>query len=237
MLDITLVQSALSTYKGIIESVVAYLIGNWISLLALAVSAFVLYLEHLRSFRLKVGLGGRISITKNPLSPDESALVVDLILSNAGSRNGVIEIIAIAVKSDQFSNFYAAHLEFEDRSLSLGATLAPPVLVPFVSFQLAKREAVSKRILFRSVSGGPDVLPTGSYRADIWAVASNTKSWRKVASMQFAVDSFDVGELREIRATPQPDGRFYVNWKTRDKLIKSYEDRLEELRKRLLKSA
>lgn len=219
------------------ESVSDYLIANWIGILALLTSLILLYLGHLRRFRLEVHAGGRISVTRNPFNLDESALAVDLILSNEGSQRGVVETIALHVNGVGLKVVYAPHLEFQSTTLSLGEELAPADLTSFRAIQLGKAESVTKRILFRSATGGPATLPAGVYQIEVFVISSRSKEWRKVLAFEMEIEPEDVSVIESLGYVRQPDGRNFLNWQTRDKLLRSYEQRYKRLGTELAKGS
>lgn len=215
-----------------------YLLNNWISILALIISGWLLYHDYLMPFRPSIRAIGRVTISKNPLfgGLQQDCIHVDIVFSNQGAKRGAIEDVAIEINLGQNSSLFRSIAVMQNRNLPLGNELIPPTLESFVGFELGKSESVVKRILFVPHSGSASFsLKENNYRGTIWVRHSSARKWIKYTDFEFNVDKDDLSELSKSTMVLQPDGRYYISWITRDKVLSSTEDHLLELSKYLVK--
>ena len=210
-----------------------YLGENWIAVVALAVSALGFYIEHLRAFRPSFRRVGRVRVTKNPFALGESALAIDLLSRNRGSRSGVLQNAAVILAGPRDAVVLVAHLVMLDRVLNIGEQLPPAEMEPFSGFELSKSEATITRILMRPREQNFN-WELGDYKGTVMIRTSAKNKWVKGPEFSFNVDADDIAELQSIQAVPQPDGRLHVNWKTRDKFVDEVQAQFAELDKLLL---
>ena len=149
---------------------IEYLLKNWIAVAALAISGWLLYKDYIQPFQLNVRPAGRITISKNPYSEglSQDSIQLDLIFTNQGARRGIVEDVALVVKSNGKHGIFRSLAEQTDRSLNLQKELVPPKLETFIGFQLAKAESTIHRIVFVPHSESAIVqLSVGTYEADL----------------------------------------------------------------------
>lgn len=217
-----------------VKSLFDYLGDNWISIFALLISLVLLYRDYLQPFKLYVRGVGRVIISKNPWSEglQQACIHLDLVFSNIGANRGVIEDVALELRSYKSHVILRSLATVSDRSMRLGKDLLPPELESFIGFELEKRESTMKQILFVPYTGFDTFnFKATTYGGVIWVKHSNHQKWVNVYNLEFSVDEDDLIELDKSTMTLQPDGRFYVNWITRNKVLKQTESLLQDLLK------
>jgi len=210
---------------------------NWISILSLAVSVFVLYNNYLSKFRLEIRDAGRIQVSKNPFSEglQQPCLIIDLIFTNQGVRKGIVEDIAISLTDKDKTSIFRSLLIVTDRSKNFQSELIPPKTESFTAFGLGKEESIVKQIMLvptDSSQSSPFTIST--YHADIWAFSSEYKDWVKYRSVTFNISEDDVKALNMSTVTPQPNGGYFVKWVTQDKPLQGSETRLIALKNKII---
>jgi hypothetical protein len=215
---------------------VKYVLDNLIAIAALMISLFLLFVDHLKPFRLAVRPAGRITISRNPFSAQlaESCVLIDLMFTNQGARRGVVEDVALFVRGQERSALFRSHAFERRRALNLGRALVPPELETFLGFEVAKDETIVRRVfLVPSPKFAGFALQVGPYSADLWVLSSISPEWVQRESLNFTVDSDDIVTLANIKVTPEPDGAVFVEWLTRDKVLDQTADRVRRLEDRV----
>lgn len=199
---------------------------------ALALSGFLLYRNHFRGFRLIVRNAGRITVGKDPLSKlTRPYLAADIVFSNDGSSRGVVEDVAITLTSHTINVLFRSFLVITDRTKQWQKELMPPKAESFISFDLGPGQSMVKEISFVPADDNAEfTLDAGEYQATIWAMPSINQKWEKYDSFPFTISQEDVDEINKSSITSQPDGRLFINWKTRDKPTDIAERRLQDLK-------
>jgi len=226
------------TIVDLIVALAKYLTTHWLALLALVVSITGVYFAYLRSFSPDIRDAGRVAVTKNPHAITQSAFILDLIFTNGGARTGTIDDVALSVQSPAGStSLFRSFSEITDRTLQYTKDLSPIKSEPFIAFTLKGGESSVKSILFVPHDPQSDPgLSVGEYQLKVYAATSKNKSWRQYDVLTVAVDQADLDVLNQITATPQPDGRLFINWKARVKATKKPESRLKLLEKEIRES-
>jgi hypothetical protein len=87
----------------------------WLSIIALLVSLYLLYIDHLKSFSLEMEEGSRISIANN-WGKDNYIIGVPIILINKGAQGGVIKkfIFQVNKKDEPFTSNGFTNLQVKD---------------------------------------------------------------------------------------------------------------------------
>ncbi len=209
-----------------------YIADNWISIVALSISLLLLYRDYFQPFRLSVRAVGRITISKNPWSEglQQDCIHIDLVFSNQGAKRGVVEDVALELWSGEIRAFFRSLAIIRDRSLNLGKELLPPALETFIGFELSKTDSTVRRVLLVPHDNSPtSYLQALAYEGKIWIKHSRSKKWIEGPIFAFNVEKEDLEELAKTTIVPQPDGRYYVNWITRDKVLDKTANELDEL--------
>lgn len=172
----------------------AYLGEHWVAIAALAISAFLLYRDHLTPFKLEVRSAGRATVARNPFSEGlkQGCVLADLIFTNLGTKRGVVEDVALSVQSIAGLTLLRSHSIVLDRTINLAQGLPPPSLEPFTGFALSKEEAVVRRLLFLPTDQAAafEISP-GKYSAGIWTRSSpSPDSWSSHGAISFTVDGW-----------------------------------------------
>ena len=217
----------------------AYLLEHWIAVVALCISGFLLYQDHLKPFKLAVRGAGRITIARNPWSEGlrQSCIEIDLIFTNEGARRGVVEDVAVRLYDPHGGAFFRSYGVAIDRQLNLQRELVPPRLEMFIGFELSKGESMVRRILLvPHVNSIAFSFAPISYAAEIWVRSTEAPDWVRYDSFGFTVDQEDIDTLARSKVTPQPDGSVFVEWLTRDKVADQNDKRVAVLEERLRKS-
>jgi hypothetical protein len=218
------------------HAMLPYLIDNWISIAALAVSSFLLWRDYLMPFRLDVRSVGRISVAPNPFSSGlrQASVILDLLFANTGSRRGVVEDLAIQIRGPKGATLLRSQTVLLDRKLRMQKDEAGPTMEAFLAFDLTKGERLVKRILFVPVDGRAEFsFEPGPFRADVYARSSHVDAWRRYEALEFTVDAEDVKGLATSKASLNPDGTQLVSWTTRNKLLDASRRGIEQLQKQL----
>lgn len=214
----------------------AYILDNWISFLALAVSVFLLWRDYVEPFNLSARPAGRITVAKNPFSQAlrEDCILVDLIFENGGARGGVVEDVALVARSPDGTGVFRSLAVQAERTLNLTRDLPPPFLETFVSFHLAKQESAVRRLLFVPRSGDGFVrFAPGQYTLEVWVRGSRIDGWEKMAQATFTYDADDAAALDRTSAAPDLKGGQFVEWLTRDKVLDESDQQLRALAEQL----
>jgi len=222
------------------SSMLNYLIKNWIAILSLIISITVLYINYLQGFRLQIREVGRIQIAKNPFSEGlkQSCLFLDLIFSNRGAKTGVVEDVAISVNERGNPTILRSLFVVTDRTKHFQKELQPPQMESFTAFELGKQTSLAKEIMFVPFESElAFFFKAGTYDADVWAVSSKKGEWVKYASFVFTVKDEDIKALDTTTITPQSGGGYFIKWITQDKPLESSEERLKNLKLKILESS
>jgi hypothetical protein len=213
-----------------------YIFDNGIAFLALAISVFLLWRDYLEPFNLTARPAGRITVAKNPFSQllQQDCILVDLIFENDGAVGGVVEDVALVVRSRDGIGIFRSLAVQRKPTLNLTKELPPPVLETFVSFHLAKQESEVRRILFVPRPGDGFVrFAPAQYTLEVWARGSNIDGWEKMAQATFTYDADDVAALGRTSAAPDAKGGQFVEWMTRDKVLDESDQQLRALAQKL----
>ncbi|MCH8942857.1 MAG: hypothetical protein IIA48_10540 [Bacteroidetes bacterium] len=211
-----------------------FILALLISSIALIISGILLYIDYLKPFDLSIKTAGRITISKNPWAEElrQDCIQLDLVFTNNGARRGVIEDVALELQTNDKKFLFRSYAIVRNRSLTLGKDLIPPSLEPFISFELGKMESSVKRILF--IPHTDSLLSNfiaETYKVIIWIRNSSDKKWIYYENFVITIDKDDIDVLAKSKMTKQPDGRYYINWLTLDKVLDQSENELSELLK------
>lgn len=226
----------------LMKQILMTLKSNWtvwlpicISCISLVVSGLIFYFSHLKPFDLKILSSGRVGASKNPKLIRQAALLLDLLFINGGARQGLVEDIAVVVRFPSGRPLLIRSLfEMIDRTTWLTEQPLQPKAETFISFALKGGEKLVKRILFVPFDVGEDrVFVVGDYWVEVYARTDRYPDWKLYRRFPFAINQDDVHQLGRITATPQPDGRLYVNWFTQDKPTVDMDNEVEALMRRL----
>ncbi len=219
---------------------------DWMSLTALAVSVVALllsigttYWEHWRSFRLDIRSAGRITLSRDPWSPNltRDALFVDAIFTNTGARRGVVEDVALVVQRAGQKSLFRSFATQRDHTLNLTGELVPPKLEPFVGFDLGRFESTVRRLFFVPHTDASDAswktFQLGRHTGEIWARSTDKPDWCKHATVTFSIETSDLDQLSSSKAIPQAEGGYFVKFVTQNKVVEESENALQALADRL----
>ena len=184
-------------------------------------------------------LASRVELTTNPMSPGARApaLIVTIVAYNAGASAAFIHDISATFcplsQNGSPAIVFRSLFEILRSEISLGATLAPPSLATFQSFSIGPSSQVVKSILLVPLDAESFV----AFRpgpAEITArVLVNNEGlvWAKTSGAIIDVEQSDLDVLGQITATPQLDGRNYINWFTQSKAARGIERALKDLQR------
>lgn len=213
---------------------------NWLSIpiaiLALCLSSWIFYKDYLKPFNLSARASGRVVIAKNPFSENlkQDCLLVSLIFSNSGARQGVVEDIAICIRYENKNIILGSLAVNKDRTLNLQKELPPPQMETFLSFNLKKYESDVKEIMFVPIETEESFsFKKCQYHADIWISSDN--NWKKYESFEFSITNEDISALALTPVEFFDDGSYYIKWIYRDKALASQEKQILKLKELIQK--
>jgi len=127
---------------------------DWLSIaiatFALSLLGWIFFQDYLKPFNLSARASGRVVIAKNPYSENlkQDCLLISIIFSNSGARQGVVEDIAICIHYENENIILGSLAVNKNRTLNLQKVLPPPQMETFLSFNLKKYESDVKEIMF-----------------------------------------------------------------------------------------
>lgn len=225
----------LASYFPVAGQTLGQLKKEPIAIVALLISLLVLWQEHLRPFQLDLRAAGRIGLAKNPRSEGlrQDCLFLDVILSNSGSRRGVIEDLAIVLRNGNESTLFRTIYEVLDRTENFSGGYPPPKMETFVGFDLAKNEDLVKRIMFVPHKNSDSFrFSATDYSLELWAKISAQTGWKRYEVLSLTPEANELANLEKTEAIPQPGGGYFVKWSIYERPFNVVEDRLRELREK-----
>jgi hypothetical protein len=164
-----------------------------ISLLALGLSLLSLYLSSFKPFSLKITAAGRymLSLKYDSRNPYQTAISVDLIFSNTGSRIGVINNLGLRlIDEHEKTVIMVPYLIVSSLKIHLGGATPFPEVEAFRVFNLNPGESTEKRIMF-VLNKDARYLPVGRYKAEVFGRGSRELEMTRYLAVTIEIDETD----------------------------------------------
>lgn len=208
-------------------------VNTILSGVALIVSLVVFWRTYLRGFRPRVRNAGRLTLGNDPFSMlTRPFYSVDIIFSNEGSSIGTVADVALVLTRNGKRTVCRSFMVVLDRRKRMEKELMPPEMESFASFDLGPGESLTRQIAFIPALDVQTPISAGDYHAAIWIRSSARRRWGKCDAFPFSVSDEDIIEIGKSKLTQQQDGKFFIEWRTRDKVTQVVDRELDELKRR-----
>ena len=213
------------------RAILHFLENQWIAILALLVSIITLYLTHLKPFSPKIYSAGRYSISINPQNSSQIAISPILVFANEGAKKGVIENLALIIKTPKDEKFLLMpHLILTDLKINTTREKSKSLEAEaFVKFSLGSEEVIVKQVMFIPPSIERFILSPGKYLIDVFAKTSKDKRFEKYNALTIEIDVTDLQEIRKNVPKLKPGESVIVEAFFRNKITPELDQEYQSL--------
>jgi hypothetical protein len=159
-----------------------------------------------------------------------------LIFANEGSKNGIIENLALVVHTDDRKILLIPLRTFTNKNLSETQAAAPFESEAFTKFHLEGKEVTIKQIMFVPQFIEKFMLLPGEYTAEIFVQTSESNKFKKHDSLTLQIDQTDIDEITKgIPTNLKPGERVYAQAFFRNKITPEFDKEYNQLKSYLEK--